>query len=174
MQVYTGYIDKTLEQADKISIVALYNTHKDAEDAICELRQNAFNMKKLSIVGLDTANRMKSWDKSGVFWGGLWGMLFGSAVFHVAGLGPLMVAGPIITWLVRALEDEATPGRMNALATSLYTIGVPKSSVIEYEKQIKTGKFIVIAYGLSTEVSLSKATLVATKPESLREHRVYM
>ena len=58
-------------------------------------------MQKLSIVGRDYAteegvvgyynagDRMKAWGKTGAFWGGLWGMLFGSALFVIPGIGPL-------------------------------------------------------------------------------------
>ena len=71
-------------------------------------------MKKLSIVGKDyhtdehvvgyynAGDRMMYWGKLGAFWGGLWGMRFGSAFFFVPGVGPLLVAGPLVTWIVGA------------------------------------------------------------------------
>jgi hypothetical protein len=89
------------------SIVAIYPSHTVAEAAIKELQQSGFDMKKLSIVGRDyhtdehvvgyynTGDRMKVWGKTGAFWGGLWGFLFGSAFFWIPGLGPLLVAGPL-------------------------------------------------------------------------------
>ena len=64
-------------------------------------------MQKLSIVGKDyqteeevvgyytTGDRMKAWGKTGAFWGGLWGLLFGSAFFLIPGIGPLLAAGPL-------------------------------------------------------------------------------
>ena len=76
---------------DKNAVVALYETHAEAEEAVRELQKSGFDMQKLSIVGKDyqteedvvgyytTGGRMKAWGKSGAFWGGLWGMLFGSA-----------------------------------------------------------------------------------------------
>jgi uncharacterized membrane protein len=81
------------------SIVAVYPSHTAAEAAIKELQQSGFDMKKLSIVGRDyhtdehvvgyynAGDRMKVWGKTGAFWGGLWGLLFGSAFFWVPGLG---------------------------------------------------------------------------------------
>jgi hypothetical protein len=39
---------------------------------------------------------MKYWGKQGAFWGGLWGMLFGAAFFAIPGLGPILVAGPLV------------------------------------------------------------------------------
>ena len=101
---------------EKNSCVAIYNTHTEAEGAIKELQKSGFDMKKLSIVGKDyhteehvvgyynTGDRMKSWGKLGAFWGGLWGFLFGSAFFFVPGIGPLVVAGPLVSWIVGPLE----------------------------------------------------------------------
>ena len=94
------------------SVVAIYPSHIGAEAAIKELQQSGFDMKKLSIVGRDyhtdenvvgyynAGDRMKVWGKAGAFWGGMWGLLFGSAFFWIPGLGPLLAAGPIVSWIV--------------------------------------------------------------------------
>src|ERR1035437_2757668 len=98
------------------SIVAIYPLHTAAEAAIKELQQSGFDMKKLSIVGRDyhtdehvlgyynAGDRMKVLGKTGASWGALWGLLFGSAFFWITGLGPLLVAGPLVSWIVGALE----------------------------------------------------------------------
>jgi hypothetical protein len=98
------------------AMVAVYNTHIEAEAGIKELQRAGFAMKKLSIVGKDyhsdervvgyynTGDRMKYWGKLGAFWGGIWGLLFGSAFFMIPGFGPILVAGPLVAWLVGALE----------------------------------------------------------------------
>ena len=90
------------------SVIAVYVSHEAAEAAIKELQLSGFEMKKLSIIGQDIHtdehvvgyynldDRMKAWGKRGAFWGGLWGLLFGSAIFMVPGLGPLLVAGPLV------------------------------------------------------------------------------
>ncbi len=66
--------------SDKNSVVAIFESHKQAEDAIRELQKDGFDMKKLSIVGKDyhteehvvgyynTSDRMKYWGKLGAFW----------------------------------------------------------------------------------------------------------
>jgi hypothetical protein len=95
-------------------------------------------MKKLSIIGKDysteegvvgfynAGDRMKAWGKTGAFWGGLWGMLFGSALFVIPGVGPLFAAGPLVAWIVGALEGAAVGGGMSALGAGLYSVGIPK------------------------------------------------
>ena len=79
--------------AEKSAVIATYDTHEKAEEAVRELERSGFDMQKLSIVGKDyqteedvvgyytTNDRMMTWGKTGAFWGGLWGLLFGSAFF---------------------------------------------------------------------------------------------
>ena len=105
-------------------------------------------MTKLSIVGKDyhteehvvgyynTGDRMKAWGKSGVFWGGLWGMLFGSAFFFIPVIGPVLVAGPLVAWIVGALEGAAIVGGISVLGAALVGIGIPQDSVVKYETQL--------------------------------------
>ena len=103
---------------------------------------------------------MKAWGKTGAFWGGFWGLLFGSALFVIPGIGPLFAAGPLVAWIVGALEGATVVGGMSALGAGLYGIGIPKDSVLNYETQIKAGKFVVIAHGTRDEVAKSKAILL--------------
>ena len=170
------------EKSDKSAVIAIYDTHVEAEAAVRELQKSGFDMKKLSIVGKDyqteeevvgyytTGERMKAWGKSGAFWGGLWGLLFGSAFFLIPGIGPLLAAGPLVGWIIGALEGAAVVGGLSALGAGLYSIGIPKDSIIEYETQVKAGKFVVIAHGSADEVSKSKDALALTKHQGMDEH----
>ena len=97
--------------------IAVYNTHTDAEAAIKELQKSGIDMKKLSILGKEyhaeenvvgyynAGDRMKFWGKLGAFWGGLWGLLFGSALFFVPGIGHIVALGPVGGMIVGALEN---------------------------------------------------------------------
>ncbi|HLX61956.1 MAG TPA: general stress protein [Planctomycetota bacterium] len=123
------------------SIVAIYASHTAAEEAVKELQQSGFDMKKLSIVGRDyhtdehvvgyynVGDRMKVWGKTGAFWGGLWGFLFGSAVFFIPGVGPLLVAGPLVSCIIGALEGAVLMGGLSAIGAGLYGIGIYTSLV---------------------------------------------
>lgn len=184
MQAQAELITESLNKSKTSAVVALYNTHVEAEEAVRELQKSGFDMKKLSIVGRDyytqeevvgyytTGERMKAWGKSGAFWGGLWGLLFGSAVFLIPTIGPIMVAGPLIGWIVGALESAVVVGGLSALGAGLYSIGIPKDSVIEYETQIKTGKYVVIAHGSQEEVNNAKSVLATANHDDLKVHWV--
>src|SRR5664280_426699 len=128
------------------SVVAIYETHTQAEEAVKELQRSGFDMKKMAIVGKDyhtdepvvgyynAGDRMKYWGKMGACWGGLWGMLFGSAFFLIPGFGPLLVAGPLVAWIVGALEGAVVVGGLSAVGAGLYSLGIPKDSVLPYEQ----------------------------------------
>jgi uncharacterized membrane protein len=185
MQGHAEHVAETptgTNTSTKSAVVAVYDTHVEAEDAVRELQRSGFDMQQLSIIGTDyqteqdvvgyytTGDRMKAWGKTGAFWGGLWGLLFGSAFFLIPGIGPLLVAGPIVAWIVGALEGAVVVGGVSALGAGLYSIGIPTDSIIEYETQIKAGKFVVITHGSPAEVSKSTSTLAATKHQGLNEH----
>jgi len=42
--------------------------------------------------------------------GGFWGLLFGSGLFFIPGLGPILAAGPIVAWIVAGLEGAVVLG----------------------------------------------------------------
>jgi uncharacterized membrane protein len=165
------------------SIVAVYASHSEAEAAVKELQQAGFDMKKLSIVGRDyhtdehvvgyytTGDRMKYWGKQGAFWGGLWGLLFGSAFFWVPGLGPLLVAGPLVTWIVGAGVEAAVVGGLSAVGAGLYSLGIPKDSILRYETAIRNGSFVLIAHGTSEDVTRAQQIISRTSPAMAEQHQ---
>lgn len=165
------------------AVVGIYRTHAEAEIAVKELQKSGFDMKKLSVVGKDyhkeehvvgyynTGERMMVWGKRGAFWGGLWAILFGSALFIIPGVGPLMVFGPLVAMIVAGLEGAAVVGGLSALGAGLYGLGIPKDSVIKYETALKSDKFLLIAHGSADDVAKAKSVLGSTAKEDLVEHR---
>src|ERR1700679_3473300 len=168
--------------SEQNAVVAIYASHVEAEEALEELQSGGIDMKTLSIVGKDThtdehavgyynaGDRMKYWGKNGAFWGGFWGLLFGSAFFAIPGIGPLLVAGPLVAWIVGALEGAALVGGLSAIGAGLFSIGIPKNSVLEYETAVKSDKFVLIVHGTSADVAKAKAVLDTTKPARLDLH----
>ena len=164
------------------SVVAIYTSHLDAEAAIKELAKIQFDMKCLSIVGQDyrtdehvvgyynIGDRMQYWGKTGAFWGGIWGLLFGSAFFFIPGIGPFIVAGPLVSMIIGALEGAVLVGGVSAIGAGLMSIGIPKDSVLQYETALKAGKFAIVVHGSASEAARARDVLRATKSESVVEH----
>jgi len=169
--------------ANNNSIVAIYPSHTAAEAAIKELQQGGFDMKKLSIVGSDihkeehvvgyynAGDRMKYWGTLGAFWGGIWGLLFGSAFFLIPGIGPLLVGGPLVGWIIGAMEGAVVVGGLSVVGAGLYSLGIPKDSILRYETALKTGKFVLVAHGSIDDVAHAKEILIRTEPETLEHHQ---
>ena len=164
------------------SVVAIYDTHVQAEEAVKELQEGGIDMKTLSIAAKDThtdehvvgyynaGDRMKYWGKIGAFWGGFWGLLFGSAMFAIPGIGPLLVAGPWVAWIVAGLEGAAVVGGMSAAGAGLVSIGIPKDSVLKYDVALKSDKFLLIVHGTPDAVDKAKDIIAGTRHSSYTVH----
>jgi len=123
------------------------------------------------VVGYYNAgDRMKRWGKTGAFWGGFWGLLFGSAFFAIPSIGPLLVAGPLVAWIVGALEGAVVVGGLSALGAGLFSMGIPKDSVLQYEAAVKSDKFVLVVHGTAAEAQKAKEILAATQPTHLALH----
>ena len=164
------------------AVVAVYGTHVEAEEAVRELQRAGIDMHTLSIVGkgthtdehvvgyYNTGDRMKYWGKVGAFWGGFWGLLFGSALFIIPGLGPILAAGPVVAWIVAGLEGAAEVGALGALGAGLFSIGIPKDSIVKYETALKTDQFLLIVHGTAAEVGQAKDIIQTTHPVHFAQH----
>jgi uncharacterized membrane protein len=167
---------------DTNAVIAVYDTHSAAEDAVKELQKSGFDMKKLSIVGKDyhsdehvvgyynAGDRMKYWGKQGAFWGGFWGLLFGAAFFWVPAIGPVLVGGPLVASIVAALEDAVVVGGLSAIGAGLFSMGIPKDSIVTYESAIKAGAYLVVAHGNVVEAAKARKILGASKPAQVTSH----
>jgi uncharacterized membrane protein len=178
---------RTKSKGDKLmtennAVVAVYDTHEGAEAAVKELQRAGIDMHTLSIIGKDThtdeqvvgyynsGDRMKVWGKMGAMWGGFWGLLFGSAFFAIPGIGPVLVAGPLVAWIVGALEGAAVVGGVSAIGAGLYGMGIPKDSVLSYETALKTDKFLLLVNGTAREVAKAKEVIEDTRPANVTTH----
>jgi uncharacterized membrane protein len=170
--------------SEKNAVVAIYDSHSQAEEALKELQRSGFDMKKLSIVGKDyhteehvvgyynAGDRMKRWGRTGAFWGGFWGLLLGSAFFAIPGIGPVLVAGPLVAWIIGALEGAVVVGGLSAIGAGLYSIGIPKDSIVQYESAIRSDKFLLLAHGTEDEVERAKGIMRTARPIEVAVHAV--
>src|ERR1700730_18741338 len=169
---------------DPSNVVAVYNSHTEAEQAVAKLSAASFDITKISLIGKDyhteekvvgyysTGDRMKSWGGLGAFWGGIWGLLFGAGFFLVPGIGPVLVAGPFLAALIGALESAVVVGGLSAVTAGLVSLGIPKDSAIKYEAEITAGKFVLVAHGAGADLERAQAILAATSPLSIEKHEV--
>ena len=150
--------------SERNATVAVYGGYSAAEAAVRELQRSGFDLRKVSVAGRDTrtdygAVRATGLSKLGAFWAGTWGMLSDWDFFAIADIGLVFVAGPLAQWVAAGLENAALFGGLSALGAGLYSIGIPKSSVLEYEAALKDHKYLVVAHGTADEVSHAREIL---------------
>jgi uncharacterized membrane protein len=164
------------------TVIAVFPDHTQAETAIKKLTAAGFDMKNLSVVGkgyhtdekvvgfYSAGDRIKFWGTRGAFWGGFWGLFLGGLFMAVPAVGQVVVLGYLASIVVAAIENAVIVGGISALAAALYSIGVPKDSVIQYETALKTDSFLVTAHGPAAEVARAKTILGTANPTRLDVH----
>lgn len=163
-------------------VIAAYSTHSEAERAVKALQRAGIDMHTMSIIGKDShteervvgyynnGDRMRYWGRAGAVWGSVWGLLSGSAFFAIPGIGPVLVAGPVISWIVGALEGAAIGGGITAIGAGLYGMGVPKDSIIQYETALKTDKFLLTVHDTVPDVERARSVIEGTQPFAMTLH----
>ena len=116
------------------------------------------------------AHFSKFWGKNGAFWGGLWSLFFGGKFLTLPVIGPVMVLGHLAAMVVAAVEGAILVGGVSAFGAALYSIGIPKDSVIEYEESVKTDGYLVVGHGSVDEMARSKVILDANNPARIDVH----
>jgi hypothetical protein len=164
------------------TVIAVFADHPAAETAIKKLTAAGFEMKNLSIVGkgyhtdekvvgfYNTGDRVKFWGTRGAFWGGFWGLFLGGLFMTVPVIGHVVVLGYLASIAVAGIENAVIVGGLSALGAALYSIGIPKDSVIQYETALNTDSFLVMAHGPAAETARAKTILGTLNPSRLDVH----
>jgi hypothetical protein len=172
--------ENQVEKTD--TAIAVFASHNAAETAVKKLTAAGFEMKNLSVVGkgyqtdekvvgfYNVGDRIKFWGTRGALWGGLWGMFFGGLFLTIPVVGHVIVLGYLASIAICAIENAVVVGGLSALGAALYSVGIPKDSVIQYETAVKADSFLVMAHGTSDEITRAKAILGAANPSRLEVH----
>lgn len=166
--------ERTVIMTNKSNCIAIFGNFQAAEQAVIDLELAGFDMKKLAIVSKDyqkenkvigyynTLERAKFWSKRGAFWGGIWGVLFSPAFMCVPVAGPVTAGGLLLSTVASGVSTAIVTGGLTAIGASLYSIGVPKNSVLQYETAIKLDKYLLIVRGIRDEVERARDILNTT------------
>ena len=147
------------------SLVAIFDTREQAESAIRELQKARIDMSTISIAAKDTrldehpwgfydaGARIRRWGKLGAIGGALWGLLFDSTLFVMPGVDPVLLSGPLVSWIVAVLEGAVVFGGLSALSAGLVITGIPKKAALEYESAIRMDKFLLVVHGTPAAIA---------------------
>jgi len=144
----------------KEQLIAVYDNHEDAEEAIHALLKAGVPKDSISVLGRGEGGEPKDefeverenddivyWGKQGAFWGALWGFLMGAFFFWIPGFGPLIATGPVIASLAGALGGAAVVGSAAALVAWFMDLGIEEAEAHRYADLLKAGKTLVIVHG---------------------------
>jgi hypothetical protein len=162
--------------------LTVFKSQGDAESAVRQLAKNGYDLAKISVVGRDGDDERElpntsvaggggtSSDKPSPPWGGIKGMLVGYGSFVVPGVGSLVVAGPLLTWIVRAMGTVVGPDKLDAMSAGLKQLAIPKESIQRCQGALKSGKVVLIAEGSALAMILAREVLRRTPVEVIEQH----
>ena len=122
------------------AVIAVFDSHLEAEAAIRKLATSGIDMTHLSIVGkgyhtdevvtgfYNSGDRIRFWGQNGAIWGGLWGWMFGGVFVTLPVIGSVVVLGYLAGMVIAAIEGAVVVGGLSALGAALYGSGIPKDS----------------------------------------------
>jgi hypothetical protein len=73
---------------------------------------------------------------------------------------------------VAALESAVEVGILGALGAGLYSIGIPKDSIVKYQTALQSDEFLLIAHGTAEEVAKARDIIGTTHPSQYTIHSV--
>jgi hypothetical protein len=165
------------------SVVGMYETMAQAEEAVHTLERAGFPVKHVSVVtqnlasdqgihgfiapGDDLTPRSAA---TGAWVGGLVSVLIGAAFLWLPGFGPLLVVGRLAALLLAGVEGALAGAATGGLLGALANWGIAEEHILDYEKRLQEGKHLVIAYGTNEEVSRAHAILQSATTGALRVH----
>lgn len=167
------------------TVIAVFNDHDDVDSAVGKLIDAGCNMENFSIIGkgysneekvvgfYNTGARMKFWGKAGAFWGGLWGLFLGGAVVTLPPIGPIVVLGKLAAMLIASIEGAIVVGGLSTLGAALYSLGIPKNSVVNYEMALKQDEFLLLAHGPSEEMLKATSVIETTRTSELDVYKPF-
>jgi hypothetical protein len=119
----------------------------------------------------NAGDRIKFRGTRGAFWGGFWGLFLGGLFLAIPVVGHVVILGYPATIVASGIENAVLVGGLSALGAALYSIGIPKDSVLQYETALKTDRFLVMAHGPAPEIARAKTTLGTVNPSNLEVHK---
>lgn len=148
------------------SKIAIYNTHKEAVEAVKVLHEEGFPMKNVSLLGtaevIDDHIHVQSLDAVkkapaviGMGAGTVIGLLSGIGVFAIPGFGFLYGAGGLIGAIAGFDLGIVTGG----LISFFSYLGIKEDEVLKYEEHLKEGRFIILVNGTLEEVEQAEQIL---------------
>jgi hypothetical protein len=150
------------------AFVAIYTNPADVQEAVLALSRSGFDLERLSVVGkayrkredlvaiYQEGDHMKCRGDLDYFWNGISSMIQGWALLRMPNQDPVLVAGQLALWIGVAMDNSAIFGGLSSFGATLYTMGLSKNSITDYEEALKKSRYLVVIHGPAQEVTRAK------------------
>lgn len=155
-------------------VVAVYDEFAKASAAVQTLERSDFPSDQVSMATgslppeMKVEQALKYGDQTtadsvkGAGIGGLIGMLLGTPLLLIPGVGPLLLAGPAFT--------AATGAIVGGFLGAMTGWGVHEDHLAGYEQAVRDGKILVVAGGDPEQVAEAKSVLESTEADNVYLH----
>jgi hypothetical protein len=152
------------------SVIAVYKSHREAEEAVRKLERGGIPIRKISIIGRDfqlredvqgyyrPSDAAKEGAGFGAWFGGLFGLLMGFGFFVFPVGGALVVLGPLAGMVAGAIGGAG----IGALVNALIALGMSREQALKYQARLQAGEFLVSVVGIPDEVERAHDLLEGT------------
>lgn len=155
------------------SVVGVFNSRHDAEEAVQQLRQQGFTNEEINIVtkkqGKDKGHDTEFVDDditdgalTGGTLGGIGGLILGAGALAIPGVGPILAAGPIAA----ALSGAVAGG----IAGGLVDWGIPAEVSRHYEESVAQGGTLAVIRTSSQKVNQAAQILRQNGAQDVQSH----
>ncbi len=129
------------------TVIGVFDSDHQAEQAVHELRRSGFSDNEISVVGPDSGKHGQQGQHggadgvgNGATWGagigGTAGLLATAGALAIPGFGPIIALGP--------LAGTLTAVAGGGIAGALVDFGIPHDQSKHYEQDVKHGKFLAV------------------------------
>ena len=162
------------------AVIGVFRSQDRAKEAINELRSQGFDEKEISLVAREKRGKGYSEEDEGfegltmerqnlgegVFTGGalggITGLLAGAGALLIPGIGPIIAAGPLASFLTGIVGGGLVGG--------LVDFGIPEERGRHFEERVKRGDILVSVKAEDDEVEQVTSTLERYGAEDVEAH----
>ncbi|HYO25601.1 MAG TPA: hypothetical protein VEQ85_11715 [Lacipirellulaceae bacterium] len=155
-------------------VVGIFPSTESAHESLEKLEGQGWRSDQLSLIARGNEERLgvlashqhgdvseKSAAMGSAVGAGL-GLLAGSSLFIIPGLGPVLFAG--------AMASGITGGLVGGLVGAMGGWGIKDDSVQKYEDALKQGKAVLVLTGDPEQLARGRAELLASSAETVEMH----
>jgi hypothetical protein len=171
-----------IREQKEVRLIAIYPDQESVEHALRWLHDEGFDMRDVSVIGrgfeaievpvgvVTTGDLAEVGAAVGAIVCGLVGLVLGTALLIMPGLGPVFIAGSLSATVVGAVEGAIVGAVIGGLGGALVGWGIPAVHVQRYETRIGEGKFLLLARAESADIEFIRSVLA---PQALDQLEFY-